>query len=179
MDENKEIENGASDTFNTFNASTITTPKGEKHEKLGQNGQMVSWVDVSCRFKGQEVGVSQSYKQKYDKKVENACNHQSREIHPSYHHEANYNQRSTSKKRADEGMKRNIIQEVAHKLQVIKRIYDGAIETQKQSLQLELEYIGSKIQQLELELKALKTLGQQVSRKIPVPNPDTLLKDGG
>ena len=44
------------------------------------------------------------------------------------------------------------------------------MEAQRQSFQLELEHMGGKVQQLELEVKALKGSGQQMARKTLAPS---------
>lgn len=71
---------------------------------------------------------------------------------------------ATEERQAEKGQmkewKEDIMQKVARELQVIKRMHEGAMEAHRQTFHLEIEHIGGKIQQLELEVKALKGSGQ-------------------
>lgn len=58
------------------------------------------------------------------------------------------------------------MQEVARELQGIRQMHSEAMETQRQSFELKLEHLGDKVEQLELEVNALKASGRQVPRKI-------------
>ena len=65
-------------------------------------------------------------------------------------------------------MEKNIIQEVALGLHVIRQMHEGSMEAQRQSFQLELERMGGKVEQLESEVQALKVSGQQLARNRPL-----------
>lgn len=49
--------------------------------------------------------------------------------------------------------KESVMQEVAREILAIKQVYEGAMEAQKQSFQLELENVKGKVELLESELK--------------------------
>ena len=63
--------------------------------------------------------------------------------------------------------KENVMQEVARKLHIIRQMHEATMEAQRQSFQLELERVGEKVEQLQLEVKALRFLGHHLARKIP------------
>lgn len=79
---------------------------------------------------------------------------------------------ATEERQAEKGKmkewKENIMQEVARELHIIRQMHEGAMEAQRQSLQLELERMGGKVEQLESEVKALKVPGHQLARKTPL-----------
>lgn len=55
---------------------------------------------------------------------------------------------------------------MAKEILVIKQVYDGAIEAQKQSFEYILEKVKRKVEQLESELKVLKTMKQFLGSKL-------------
>ena len=63
--------------------------------------------------------------------------------------------------------KKNVIQEVGCKLQIIKQMYEGSIEVQKRNFQVELENKRGKVEKLEAEVQALKKApsGNPISKK--------------
>ncbi len=59
----------------------------------------------------------------------------------------------------------HVMEEVAKEILVIRQVCDGAIEAQKQSFELELGKVKGKVEQLESEIKALKTVKQLLGSK--------------
>lgn len=72
-----------------------------------------------------------------------------------------------SEKEKMQEWKENVMQEVGREIEIIKQTYEGSMEAQRRSFQLELERMGGKVEQLELEVQALKAPGQQSTNKTP------------
>ena len=51
------------------------------------------------------------------------------------------------------------MQGIGREIEIIKQTYAGLMESQRRSFQLELERMGGKAEQLELEVQALKAPG--------------------
>lgn len=64
-----------------------------------------------------------------------------------------------SEKEKMQGWKENFMQGIGREIEIIKQTYAGLMESQRRSFQLELERMGGKAEQLELEVQALKAPG--------------------
>lgn len=161
--------NDAADAY-----ATTTTPRGRKQGGLDQSGQMVPWVEAEPEINGVEsrgilkVTSGNATKRLKTRAITRAGKSAQAII---------MKQIATEERQAEKGKmkewKESIMQEVAREVQVIKRMHEVAMEAQRQSFQLELEHMGGKVQQLELEVKALKGPGQQVARRTPAVTPGT------
>ena len=160
MEEYEEMGNDASD------ASATTAPRGQEHEESSQSGQMVQWVGAESETNGVgSLGALRATSGNATKRLKTRAMTRAGKSARAI----TMKQSATEERLAEKGKmkewKENIMQEVARELHVIRQMHEGAMEAQRQSLQLELECMGGKVEQLESEVKALKVPGQQLARK--------------
>lgn len=150
-------------------SATTATPRGQEHEGSSQSGQMVPWVGAESETNGVgSLGVLRATSGNAMKRLKTRAITRAGKSARAI----TMKQISTEERQAEKGKmkewKENIMQEVARELHVIRQMHEGAIEAQRQSLQLELERMGGKVEQLKSEVKALKVPGQQLARKTPL-----------
>lgn len=153
------------DAFDAPDASATTaTPRGQEHEESSQSGQMMPWGGAESETNGVgSLGVLRATSGNATKRLKTRAMTKAEKSARAI----TMKQIATEERQAEKGKmkewKENIMQEVARELHVIRQMHEGAMEAQRQSLQLELERMGGKVEQLESEVKALKVPGQLIN----------------
>ena len=175
MEEYEDIENNAPDAFDAFDAPAITTnPGGHQHETLSQTGQIMHKGGVESE--GNQLGNVRALRVTSGNAIKRLKSRVTTRAGKSA--EAAIKKFTTQELQVEKDKmqewKKNVMQEVGRKLQVIKQKQEEAMEAQRQSFQMELERVKGKLElwkskskMLEDEIRLLKTLGQHTAQKKP------------